>query len=320
MTAFPALLFRGGGERQEMSISKKLQRPPDLAAPAQPSRLVLHPGLPQPVREGIEQALRAAGADLSAEPVHFAHVNALPKVNARTVALYDGTLSPALGDLLARPTPALLCAQPDPSAPPSGLDLRLIAALLTGRPLRPSSATWRRAIVGSLQEAEKIMEQLSSGATKRGASAAGSLAADVAYELIANALLDAPADADGKPRYAHRRADNPTIAAEDACGFAAGLDDHAMYISVVDRFGRMSASPLVRNLRAWGEQAKLHTDGGGAGLGYRRILEGSDVLAVRVQPGKRTEVLAAVALKGPRRRAHLPKSIFYWQDRRGDGQ
>ncbi len=58
-------------------------------------------------------------------------------------------------------------------------------------------------------------------------------------------------------------------------------------------------------------QDRVDASGGGAGLGLRRILEHSDVVAVRVAAGRESRVLCVVDLGEARRRATQPKSLLF---------
>ncbi|NVJ03376.1 hypothetical protein HV824_35505, partial [Myxococcus sp. AM009] len=58
-------------------------------------------------------------------------------------------------------------------------------------------------------------------------------------------------------------------------------------------------------------RVQVDASGGGAGLGLRRILEHSDVVAVRVAAGRESRVLCVVDLGEARRRAAQPKSLLF---------
>lgn len=133
---------------------------------------------------------------------------------------------------------------------------------------------------------------------------------DVVHELAANALLDAPADAKGNPKYAHRRGPDVQIAPEDACEVFAAVEEDRIYLGARDRFGRFDPKFLARAIEGLDERARLNTSGGGGGLGLRRMVEQSDLLAVRVVPGKMTQMLCVVSLQPIRRRRATPKSLM----------
>lgn len=175
----------------------------------------------------------------------------------------------------------------------------------------------KRQPVRSRAELRVVTEEIFAELEARGAPrSAASACADVLYELAANALLDAPVDADGQPTYAHRR-DDPglQISPEDAAVVAFGVKGTRAYLGAVDRFGRLTAEPLARTVEGLGARARVNHAGGGAGLGLRRIVEQSGLIAARVVPGQLTEVLCAVDLEEVRRRATGPKSLFFSVER-----
>jgi hypothetical protein len=197
------------------------------------------------------------------------------------------------------------------------MDLSILVGLLKGAPLIPEFDGVERYYVGTLPglrtASERVRTQLEEAGAPRGAAEA---CADVMYELAANALLDAPVDGSGAPRYAHRR-DDPAlrISPEDAAVIAFGVKGAHVFLGAVDRFGRLGPEPIARTLDGLGGRAKVNSEGGGAGLGMRRILEQSDLVAVRVVPGRTTEVLCAVELREVRRRAQGSKSLFFSVER-----
>jgi hypothetical protein len=144
-----------------------------------------------------------------------------------------------------------------------------------------------------------------------GSKTAGQLAADVLHELAVNALLDAPVDAQGQAKYAHRRTEVQEVDAEDACELGLAVDGSRIYLEAVDRFGRLTTGPFARALDSYGGRVQVNSEGGGAGLGLRRMIEHSDAIAVRVLRGRESRVLCAVDLGDARRRAGLPKSLLF---------
>ena len=73
-------------------------------------------------------------------------------------------------------------------------ELRTAIALLSGRSLRAREVAWRSAMVGSMVALEAAAREASAIVRAAGgAPGAGTHASDVTHELVANALLDAPA-------------------------------------------------------------------------------------------------------------------------------
>ncbi|HLL55176.1 MAG TPA: hypothetical protein VK447_16590, partial [Myxococcaceae bacterium] len=91
--------------------------------------------------------------------------------------------------------------------------------------------------------------------------------------------------------------------------------DGRIYLLATDWFGRLTPAPVAAAVAGLDGRAKVNATGGGAGLGLRRMLEQSDVYAVRVRPGRVCQVLCAVDLGHARRRATHPKSLFYFVER-----
>jgi hypothetical protein len=233
---------------------------------------------------------------------------------ARELILFDGRLGPAHAPLFQREQPALLLAAREPGGLPSAWEVRVLASLLRGEPLMPPKAAVARL---RLQRVEDIMGASSEASAlvmfSRGSRSAAQIAADVMHELAANALLDAPVDENGTPRYAHRRGEVQGVAPEDACEVALAVGEGGIYLEAVDRFGRLTAAPIARALASFGGRAQVNASGGGAGLGMRRILEHGEFIAVRVVPRVETRMLCVVGFGEVRRRGALPKSLLYFQ-------
>ncbi|HSP81298.1 MAG TPA: hypothetical protein VLQ93_22460 [Myxococcaceae bacterium] len=232
----------------------------------------------------------------------------------RELVLFDGRLGPSHAELLQREPPALLLATRAPGGLPSQWETRVLGSLLRGEPLMPPGLTVARLwlervadIKAASAEASALVE------ASRGSRVAAGLAADVMHELAANALLDAPVDASGTPRYAHRRDEVQEVAAEDACEVSLAVGEGGIYLEAVDRFGRLTPAPIARALSSLGGRVQVNASGGGAGLGMRRILEHGELIAVRVLPGRETRMLCVVGFGEVRRRAALPKSLLYFQ-------
>ncbi|WP_233585555.1 hypothetical protein [Corallococcus sp. CA054B] len=234
---------------------------------------------------------------------------------APQLVLFDGRFTPAHAALLERRPPALLLATRD-GGQPSAWEARLLSALLRGEPMIPQEAATSVAWLGSVAEVTALGERAAEAVLQAGGSkSAASRVADVVHEIGVNALLDAPVDGSGEPKYAHRRGQVQSVADDDRCLLSWAVADGRAWLEATDRFGRLSVSPLVRVVKAWGEKAQVDASGGGAGLGLRRILEHSDVVAVRVTPGKRTQFACGVDLGDARRRAAQPKSLLFSLER-----
>lgn len=225
---------------------------------------------------------------------------------------FDGRLGPAQADALERNERILFTAVRGERNELAPWEARLIAQFGTRASVLPSCADLQMEVLWAFEQIGVFTQRAEALADAAGAGrAAQDAVIDVVHELLANGLLDAPADDDGRPRYAHRRDEHPDIAPEDGCRLLMGTEEGRMYISVTDRFGRFERAPIVRTLRGLGERAKVDSSGGGAGLGLRRVIDQSDVFAVRVIAGRATEVLSVVSLDEQRRRNTGRKSIYY---------
>ncbi len=228
----------------------------------------------------------------------------------RCLVLFDGKLTPAHADCLRREPPALLLARRGSEGRPSAWEVRLLGDLLRGAPLLPPGAVRHR--LQTVAEIAATGEAAGKAVTQAGGSrTAASLAGDVVHELAANAMLDAPVDARGQHRYAHRRTEVREVAPEDACELSFVIQDGRMWLEVMDRFGGLRPGPFARTLEGWGGRVQVDASGGGAGLGLRRILEHSEAVAVRVAAGQESRVLCVVDLGEARRRATHPKSLLF---------
>ncbi|MCK8504153.1 hypothetical protein [Myxococcus fulvus] len=236
-----------------------------------------------------------------------------PSTGSRGLLLFDGVLKPEHAQWLRREPPALLLATRERDGGPS-----MWEALLVGAVLKPSGTLMpERAEVTRhpLRRVADIHEAATAAAAAVGAAegsrVAAGLVADVVHELSANALLDAPVDAKGEPRYAHRRTEVREVAPEDACELVFAVEDGRMWLEVADRFGGLRPGPFARALDGWGQKVKVDASGGGAGLGLRRILEHCDTVAARVCVGRESRVVCVVDLGDARRRATQPKSLLF---------
>lgn len=233
---------------------------------------------------------------------------------ARELVLFDGRLGSSHAAFLERRPPALMLATRLPGGLPSPWELRVLGALLKGEPLMPPKAAvaklWLEQVVdlkAAASEATALAESV------RGSRVSASLAAEVMHELAANALLDAPTDATGKPLYAYRRDTLKAVAPEHVCQVSFAAAEEGIYLEAVDLFGRLEVQHLSRAVASLGTRMQVNASGGGAGLGMRRILEACELIAVRVIPGRETRMLGVVGLGEARRRAALPKSLLYFK-------
>lgn len=235
-----------------------------------------------------------------------------PASGPRGVVLFDGVLKPEHAQWLRREPPALLLATRERDGGPSLWEARLLGALVREGSLLPARAEVARHPLRGVVDVQHAATAVGMAVeAAEGSRVAAGLAADVAHEIAVNALLDAPVDAQGAPRYAHRRTEVREVAPEDACELWVAVEDGRIWLEVVDRFGRLRPGPFARALEGWGQKVKVDASGGGAGLGLRRILEHCDTVAVRVVVGQESRVVCVVDLGDARRRAAQPKSLMF---------
>ncbi len=234
-----------------------------------------------------------------------------PPASGPLILLHGGRLQDVPPAVLSRAPPPLIWALREEGAPPTLWEGRILSALLAGQSLR-HLLVGKIAKARSLTALEEACEEVEDAARTAGAGAtAAALAAEVLHELGGNALLDAPVDAQGLPRYALRREEVSEVAEEDACELRFLIAAGHAFLFAHDAFGRLTFDPIRETVLGLGSKARVNTAGGGAGLGLRRMLEASDLLAAQVVPGRSCGVLCGVDLGDSRRRRETPKSLFF---------
>ncbi|HVG57146.1 MAG TPA: hypothetical protein VNA24_01225 [Hyalangium sp.] len=270
--------------------------------------LIADPSLAPAVLEQVAPTLARGGVSLYSGTDETGGSRA----SLRRLVLFDGKLQPAHAELLRRDPPALLLATREPDSGPTEWEAHLVGAVLRGGPLVPPGVTVARQKIRRLKDVQSAAEAAGLVVQEAGGTkTAAQLAEDVLHELAVNALLDAPVDAQGQPKYAHRRTEVQEVAPEDACELGLAVDGSRIYLEAVDRFGRLTTGPFARALDSYGGRVQVNSSGGGAGLGLRRMIEHSDAIAVRVVRGRESRVLCAVDLGDARRRAAFPKSLLF---------
>ena len=269
--------------------------------------LIADPSLAPTVLEQVAPTLARGGVSLFSGTEEGG-----PRASVRRLVLFDGKLQPSHAELLRREPPALLLATREPESGPTEWEAHLLGAVLRGGSLIPQGLSVARQKLRRMRDVQHASDAASLVVQEAGGSkTAAQLAADVLHELAVNALLDAPVDAQGQPKYAHRRTEVQEVDSEDACELGLAVDGARIYLEAVDRFGRLTTGPFARALDSYGGRVQVNSSGGGAGLGLRRMIEHSDAIAVRVLRGRESRVLCAVDLGDARRRAGLPKSLLF---------
>jgi hypothetical protein len=121
----------------------------------------------------------------------------------------------------------------------------------------------------------------------------------VAEELLLNAVVHAPHDKNGRPRYEHLGPDpDLTLLPEEYVEVIYGCDGQRLMLSVSDHFGRLAKSTLYRYLtRGFSDQIDVETKSGGAGLGLSLSYRSIHQLIFNIQDRRRTEVIAGWYLR-----------------------
>jgi hypothetical protein len=140
----------------------------------------------------------------------------------------------------------------------------------------------------------------------------GEMFAELAHELIMNALYDAPADSLGRARHAHDRKAHVRLEPHEAATVRLGCDGTRLVLQVTDPFGRLERGHvfggLVRGLKGHMDQSR-----GGAGLGLAVCANSTVVLVFDVIPGKKTEATGLFDLDlNLREFRSQPKSLHFF--------
>jgi anti-sigma regulatory factor (Ser/Thr protein kinase) len=146
----------------------------------------------------------------------------------------------------------------------------------------------------------------------------------IAEELILNALLNAPVDAQGNRIYANKpREEEVALPPEHASLLSFAADGDRVAIACRDPFGSLDPDNLLRSLRRCAdiESNGVRTDGqGGAGIGLFIVYRFADHMVVNLSPGHATEFIAVVdlSLKG-RDRSETARSLNMFISSEGHG-
>jgi hypothetical protein len=146
--------------------------------------------------------------------------------------------------------------------------------------------------------------------------------AGVTHELLMNALYDAPVAPDGKYLYAHDRNADIQLLPEQSATCRVASDGQLLVIEVVDPFGGLRRSVVLRTLSrviaaarlASGAQVAIDTSHGGAGLGLHRVFTAAAATLIQVIPRHETRVCACFDLTlSARDLRGVPGSLHYYK-------
>jgi hypothetical protein len=122
----------------------------------------------------------------------------------------------------------------------------------------------------------------------------------VAEELLLNAVIHAPRNPDGTPKYEHI-GPRPDLVLEphEEVTISYGCDGQRLMLAVSDNFGRLEKRTLRSYLARAFERTQLQTEDktSGAGLGLSMSLRSIHQLVFNIQDQRRTEVIAGWYLR-----------------------
>ncbi|MBU1533669.1 hypothetical protein KKF84_00020 [Myxococcota bacterium] len=138
--------------------------------------------------------------------------------------------------------------------------------------------------------------------------------AELAHELMMNAVYDAPVDVEGNHLYAQDRKQEVSLHKDHYPLFSIGTNGDLLGISVRDPFGGLKRKHIFNGLdRALSQKGQINTEGGGAGLGMLYIYNHGFASFFSVKEGEYTEVSVIYDITMNRRDfATLPKSVHYF--------
>jgi hypothetical protein len=237
-------------------------------------------------------------------PEHRARLHAARPDGRGVIIVGDRTLRPQLAELFEHRALRHLLSSDDPA---HSRDLDVTLRKLTG-PQTLGAAPY----LGQVQKTFSC--QVHRAAEKRDAvteaqrfarnAGAGSRYetsfCTVADELISNAIFNAPASADGTPRFAHLSRDvDVTLAPGEAVSVKMDFDGERLALAVADPFGTLTVSrvqqSMARCLRRGPDQVNFKP--GGAGIGLYYSFELVSHLVINLIPGRVTEVIGLIDVK-----------------------
>lgn len=169
--------------------------------------------------------------------------------------------------------------------------------------VRLRSSADRRSIVDTV---ERFSGELLTSRQAQGA-------AQLADELIMNAMYDAPLDHTGRQRYAHRRREAIELEPAEFPTFGFGSDGSRIVISASDPFGHLKREHVFAGIHRGLTTGSMDTSGGGAGLGMLLIHNTAKVLFVDVVARQATQFTAVIELDLSTEKVRKqPSSVYFF--------
>lgn len=252
-------------------------------------------------------ALPQMDAALSVIACDLADLEGLRAPGAAQILVWTADIGAALAVARADPRVRNIVGWPSFAGIPRAPELALvIRRLLAPRQPLPALASWfpwgahhASHRVGSSLERDELVQGLGADLRQAGVSdRSAARAAEVAHELLTNAMYVAPVDSWGRPRFAHQRASALELTRDEAPTLELAFDGQQLAIEVQDRFGRLDADQVLaslqrgrENARAEGAEPALDPSNGGAGLGLGLVHASAVSLVIEVVPGRSTRVV-----------------------------
>jgi hypothetical protein len=140
----------------------------------------------------------------------------------------------------------------------------------------------------------------------------GEMFGELGHELIMNAMYDAPADDQGRPRYAADRKVAIVLEEHERAIVRIGTDGSRLALQVRDPFGRLERHHVFGGL-ARGLAGEMDSSHGGAGLGMTVCHNASSAMFFDVSPGRHTDVTALFELDQNLREFRTQaRSLHFW--------
>lgn len=263
--------------------------------------------------------------------VAFVDVELLGEVEGETsnvpiVGVLDGTLADTVGSLETHRwlshvvTTALL------KSSAAKAQLALFVQRLAHGPAHTfvaPMATGRVALLTSSVRRENRLERMREWFAAHGLTARAVMQMnDVAEELVANALYDAPFEG-GHFSSAVPRTQDVELPPELACEISYGVDASSVFVRVRDPFGAFDRRRLLDVLERCNtdEGIQLDESRGGAGLGLWRVFSAASSIAITVIPSRLTDILVRIETARGKLANKAPHAIhlFFPEEQLSDG-
>lgn len=173
-------------------------------------------------------------------------------------------------------------------------------------------ASWHERTLATTEDRLEAVEAVRNFCARLQSSRHAASMAQLADELMMNAMFDAPVDEKGHARYSHRRQERIQLEGRERPVLSFGSDGARIVIAVSDRYGRLARESVFRGLHRGLTTGTMDTSGGGAGLGLLLVHQAAQVVFFDVVPAQLTQVTAVAELDlPPRQMRKVPGSVHY---------